>query len=517
MNFYSEIVLFAVVLATNLVLLGMILAAGLTLAFRFIENVSPRLRCCIAIAVFALAIILPVTVTLKTSPSHEILAGSATSQNYAQESVNSIESSNFAPGGNAVNTLSASAKNTFFSPLEKFISVAAGSLFGKVFFGFWIMGIAWLLFWEALGMRRLRRTRKFWEPATEAERAALLCPKNILLYFDEWQSPGTVGLLYSAIVLPKRFSAGVVTDEKLFIVRHELAHAQRRDPLVSFILRLLRALFWISPALWLLERLIDSEREGAADRAAIGFSPREPEFETSALNYADALLNVVKELNSCGQSRREPQMIGIGTRSELEIRIRRFLSASRTTRRHVASACAAGVLSLVLMIIFPGAGFSEQLKVLQSEFIAATAERKTFQPDKGRIEPSVANRQDKTAQLPARVGDRKTPRQVRAAKTKVNEEAAGFLTKPAEILSGKTAESSESDENRPARPLQSFENTAQVGQTIYGPARNPESGVLSPPPTSTSNDYSDQPARRKRDGENQFRPVNNQMPATAPR
>ena len=379
-------------------------------------------------------------------------------------------------------------------------------------------GIAWLICREAIGIRRLRQARRLWEPAAEAEQAALSCPKNIPLYFDERQSPGTVGLIRPAIVLPKYFAAGRPTAEKVLIVRHELAYARRRDPLVSFIARFLRALFWISPALWLLERRIDAEREAAADRAAIGFSPHEPEFETSAVNYADTLLAVAKELHFSGQRRRASPLIGIGTGSALEIRIRRLLSASRTTGRHIAGACAVATLSGVMILIVPGAGFSEQSGIPPSELTAATANQKNLPPNEERIESPAINPPDEATPSTARAGDGETPNQARAVKTKPGEDAARSLTNPAEMVNGKTAEISQSKEPPPARPLPDFENTPQSGQTIYGPARKSAPEMISPqiPSDSDAEDYY-QPARQKREGEDLSKPSSNRLPATAPR
>lgn len=522
MNVYSEIALFAVVLATNLALSGTILAGGLALAFRLIENVSPRLRYRCAVAVFALAILLPAAVTLKTPLSRAFPTGSTDARNYDQKTINPIVSDNFLFGEDEATASHETGEPIAFDPLGKFISIAAGSLFGKVFVGLWMAGIIWLLFREAIGAWRLRRARRLWDPATEAERAALLCPANIPLYFDDRQSPGTAGLIHPAIVLPRRFSDSLPHDAKVLIVRHELAHARHRDPLLSFIVRFFRALFWISPAMWLLERLIDVEREAAADRAAIGFSPREPEFATAALDYADALLTVARDLNFSGRPRRESPVIGIGAGSALESRIRRLLTTTRTTRRHLAFAGSIGILSLAVILIFPKAGYSEQSELLKSEVTTAAAaaviiaERRDSSPDEELFETLNASPQEKTTPSPARAGDRRTFGPARAGKTKAGEEATKSLPNSAAILDGRTPENPNSPENQPARPLPSFEEAAQIGQTTNGPARDDDSRVM--PSVPSGGDAGDNygPARRTRTNEYQSRPITNQVPATAP-
>lgn len=554
MNVYSEIVLFAIVLGVNLLLSGAVLAGGLALAFRFIEHASPQLRYYVSMAVFLLAILLPITVTLKTSSSRELLSSvnSQNSHNYERNSINSIGSSNAAPEENTGIASPAATENNSLGMLDKFISIAAGSLCGQVFFGFWISGIAWLLFREWLGVWRLRQARRLWEPATEAERQALLCPANIPLYFDEQQSPGTAGFLHPAIVLPKQFSAGLTLEAEVFILSHELAHAQRRDPLVSFILRLLRALFWISPALWLLERLIHAEREAAADRAAIGFSPSEPGFEASALNYADTLLTVAKEFSSFTHRRREAPMIGIGAGSELEIRIRRLLVSSRTTRLHVASALAACALSLIIIVIVPGAGFSEQSQILQSEFAIAPGDLKTIRAGENMGDLQASNQPPELPPLPARASRRNTPGQtartvginpgeesasiensapleieknvVEARRKRADyqaDKAAGDSKRAAELFSSSNADAKFADDkfngDQPARPLQNSEITTAIEKPLNGPARKTELRVYSSPETPGNNLYQgNEPARQKLPGEYQFKSVNNGMPATRP-
>jgi hypothetical protein len=146
-----------------------------------------------------------------------------------------------------------------------------------------------------------------------------------------------------------------------------MAHARGRDPLVSFLLRLIRAVFWISPALWVLERVINSEREAGADRAAIVALSNESDFESVTISYAETLFIVAKKINSFEQQNGKSPVIGIGDGSGLEKRIRRLLSSSQTTGLHIISAIAAGALTLTTAAVIPLADYSDKLVSLQKE------------------------------------------------------------------------------------------------------------------------------------------------------
>src|SRR5207237_3106501 len=73
MNFYLDIVLFTLVLALNLFFLGVIIAGGIVLSFKFIENISPRWRYIMAVAAFLITIIIPLLLTINSGLSQKSL------------------------------------------------------------------------------------------------------------------------------------------------------------------------------------------------------------------------------------------------------------------------------------------------------------------------------------------------------------------------------------------------------------------------------------------------------------
>jgi beta-lactamase regulating signal transducer with metallopeptidase domain len=134
--------------------------------------------------------------------------------------------------------------------------------------------------------------------------------------FDDVASPRTEGLLRPVVVLPRSLEE---RDEVVAaIIRHEEAHARWRDPLVHALVRIVRGSFWISPALWLGERLIAREREAAADDHAL----RTADAATRA-DYAAALVQFGRVASH------DAFAVSFGAASNLEYRVRRILRFPR--------------------------------------------------------------------------------------------------------------------------------------------------------------------------------------------
>jgi beta-lactamase regulating signal transducer with metallopeptidase domain len=248
------------------------------------------------------------------------------------------------PRGDPVSCASPGA--TPYRWIDDFAIFLTASRLGNLFLGVWILGTGFLLLREAAGLRHLRRARASWQPATASERADLLCPEDIALYVDAEQSPGTVGMLFPAVVLPKHFPDDLSLTAKRLILEHELAHARWHDPLISFLLRSIRAFFWISPALWLIVRHVRNEREAAADQAAIeSLTESDPRINT--LVYTDAVVRIAKQVDPLCRPDARLQTVGIGNGgSGLEQRISRLLLPVQITRQRFAAMVGAIVLTV---------------------------------------------------------------------------------------------------------------------------------------------------------------------------
>ena len=362
MSIFSDIMIFALVLAFNLLLVGAILAGGIALVFKFTESIAPRFRYFAAVAIFLLAVLFPLAEAIK--PKNDVVQQQGNTQiaekmEQKNAADNLAMSEKFSDSQNNEFDLAITDKKSSNNVLSDFIARFGNSFYGKTFFSLWLLGAALLLTREIVGLRQLKKARNSWTPATDTQREILECTKTTRLFFAENQTPGTVGLFRPVIVLPTEFPDEISLESKRFIVRHELAHARAFDPLGSFLVRTIRNLFWISPALWLLETLIEAEREATADRAALSRLPHNKSSEKSALNYAETLLQIAQTFNENNRKSRQPQLIGINSGSDLEIRIRRLLSSERLNFRQTASALSACLLTALVIAAIPLAAFPE--------------------------------------------------------------------------------------------------------------------------------------------------------------
>ena len=104
---------------------------------------------------------------------------------------------------------------------------------------------------------------------------------------EEISVPIVVGLLRPMILLPAAMIGGLSVHQLEAVLAHEMAHIRRFDLCVSLTQRLIESTFFFHPAVWLVSRQIDIEREKVADDIALraGCDPTE---------YADSLLRVAE-------------------------------------------------------------------------------------------------------------------------------------------------------------------------------------------------------------------------------
>ena len=133
----------------------------------------------------------------------------------------------------------------------------------------WLAGLAWQLFRMSLGgigLLRLRRASLPFPAGIEPGCDVRLAP-------DE-AGPSTFGILHPIILLPQS-AAGWPVARLDAVLRHEAAHVARRDAATQFAGRLVCAVFWFNPLLWLAHRALRRAAEIAADDAVLasGMTP----------------------------------------------------------------------------------------------------------------------------------------------------------------------------------------------------------------------------------------------------
>jgi beta-lactamase regulating signal transducer with metallopeptidase domain len=157
-------------------------------------------------------------------------------------------------------------------------------------------------------------------------------------------TPVTAGILAPTIILPTGWTEWPA--EKLrACIAHEVAHIQRRDPLVAFIAHVNRCVFWFHPLAWWLERTLASAAEDAADEAAV-------DATGDRRAYAGVLIDIADTVRARG-ARVAWQGIGAEGTGRLGRRIDRVLRGdgaseiSRVRKAVVFATCVAAILIVV--------------------------------------------------------------------------------------------------------------------------------------------------------------------------
>jgi beta-lactamase regulating signal transducer with metallopeptidase domain len=119
-----------------------------------------------------------------------------------------------------------------------------------------------------------------------AREAGIRAPR--LLIADDEVMPMAWGVLRPAIALPP--SALAWPARRLdAVLRHEIAHLRRRDPLTQWIGELVRAVHWFNPLAWHAAGKLRDERELACDDEVLSRTTRASDYAAQLMDVARAL------------------------------------------------------------------------------------------------------------------------------------------------------------------------------------------------------------------------------------
>ena len=239
------------------------------------------------------------------------------------------------------------------TPAETTKSINWMAIARNIYFGV----AALLVLMLATGIWRLRRmaangdvwlegTARMNELAVEAgiRRAALV------ILSSETTVPLTFGFRRSTIVLPEDARAWSI-EELRCALRHELEHVRREDWVAQLLARVVCAIYWAHPLVWIAWRRFCFEAERACDDAVI-------DKYAEAEDYAGQLVSLAKSVRFT-----MVPALGMASRSRLSQRVRALLDPSQ--RR--------GPLGTFAMASAIAATFFLLLTVAPARLIAAAA------------------------------------------------------------------------------------------------------------------------------------------------
>lgn len=126
--------------------------------------------------------------------------------------------------------------------------------------------------------------------------------------------PTVIGYFKPVILMPLGTLAEMSTEQVEMILAHELAHIKRSDYLLNLVQSFLEIVYFFNPAVWIISRIIRTEREYACDDLALSIND-------DSLIMAKALLSVHQKEGY----RPVVAISALGTKNSILWRIKRMI------------------------------------------------------------------------------------------------------------------------------------------------------------------------------------------------
>jgi bla regulator protein blaR1 len=209
----------------------------------------------------------------------------------------------------------------------------------------WISGTALVLapmLWGLVRIHRVRRNSVPWrdgELLVASVGSASGSRRSIQVLLDAAaDGPMTCGVVQPAIVLPREARQWAMEDLRRAVV-HEVEHVRRADWLTLCLARLVCAIYWFHPLVWMLWRQLRLEAERACDDAVL----RSTDPET----YADQLVTLAERL----ASNRTQSALAMADRNDLSARVSAVLDGRQSRGRAGSLWIAGAAVAAALLIV----------------------------------------------------------------------------------------------------------------------------------------------------------------------
>ena len=220
----------------------------------------------------------------------------------------------------------------------------AALLIGRIMIG---QGILWRLRRQA----QVQRGGPLFDALRQARQEFDCYPRVEVATSPSIGSPMALGILRPIIVFPADLVDKLRADELSLILMHELAHVRRCDNLVLLLHRLVAAVLFFHPAVWLCGRMLRREAEQACDDLVVCATGR-------GKAYARGLAHVAERASHFNPLvRRIPTMNAFAAaESDLALRIRRSLGGGARRMGTRARVLAAVLLGPLMVVTLPSYG-----------------------------------------------------------------------------------------------------------------------------------------------------------------
>lgn len=215
----------------------------------------------------------------------------------------------------------------------------------------WIAGAAVCLLPVVVGLWQVRALRSSGRPWRQgptlvdglARDAGIRRRVGVLLH-ESVPGPMTCGMVRPAIVLPMDAQTWPVEDLQRAIV-HELEHVRRADWVSQCLARIICAVYWFHPLVWIAWRHLSLDAERACDDAVLRHPSTLPGTDADPTAYADQLVGLAERLTAS----RSP-LLAMANRADLATRVVSVLDSRQARGRAGASAVGAALAVAALLV-----------------------------------------------------------------------------------------------------------------------------------------------------------------------
>ena len=190
--------------------------------------------------------------------------------------------------------------------------VGTALLIGRILVGY---GIVWCLRQQA----QVQQDGPLCDALQQASRTLGCYPKVEVATSPSISSPMALGILRPIIVFPADLVEKLSADKLTLILMHELAHVRRWDNLTLLLQRLVSAVLFFHPAVWLCGRMLRREAEQACDDLVVCATGRSEAYARGLAHVAERAAHLNPLISKI------PTMNAFAAESDLALRIRRTL------------------------------------------------------------------------------------------------------------------------------------------------------------------------------------------------
>ncbi|RKG72754.1 M56 family metallopeptidase [Corallococcus terminator] len=374
----------------HLVWQGVLVAAALALALRWVGSRSANLRYALACGALGIMLALPVA-TAWRHVSRTLEARAARTTAFVERTAARSMNTGVVPRRGVAPLRALSPSGAEALPLKEQVFQQVAEHLPWLVLA-WGMGVAASSLRLLKGWMLLRRqvhaavhASREWQERLEAmaRRLGLTRPVRLLVS-SKLEVPSTLGWLKPVVLVPTATLTGLSVRELELVLAHELAHIRRHDFAVNVVQTLVETLLFYHPAVWWMSQVIRVERENCCDDLAVRQAP-------GAIPYARAL-TALEALRSHGMGTSGPALSALG--GSLTDRVRRLVvaPASRCSSR-LAAGVSIFTLASSLAVAVPLTALAvqpEKMSGVKAAPVLATATVRTTPAIAGNPTPSAA-------------------------------------------------------------------------------------------------------------------------------